>query len=85
MYEFAYCQNEPHIIGNLFTKQCEVAKKLETNCARCPYNQTLFENQLPEKYRNKMKYMMKFALPKWLSRYKRSQTWGEKKQDSGKE
>lgn len=64
--EFPYCQREDHIIGNPATKKCSITEEYGIQCTDCRYHQTLFEEQLPDRYLTKIKHILKFAMPSRL-------------------
>jgi hypothetical protein len=66
MAEFPYCQRDEHIIANICKPSCLNEKEI---CAGCVYNQTLVEQQMPQRYWNKFKYLAQFALRKWMIRH----------------
>jgi hypothetical protein len=68
MLEFPYCQRDSHIIGNVRNKDCYVTRNYGVSCPDCIYHQSLMDVQLPQRYLNKLKYIAKFAIPKWLKK-----------------
>jgi len=64
MIEFPYCQREEHIIGNPKTKKCYMTES-GVPCSECIYHQALLLIQMPQSYMTKLRYIAKFAIPRF--------------------